>query len=109
VYASAYTPEFNGYAFAYGFEEYRLTSDGKGTNPIPADVDIVMTHGPPRIPPSFQMPGSAGYKLDTNSRGDHIGCSHLWQAIQGAKPFLHCFGHIHEGYGAQDLAWSEKN
>ncbi|KAK8034260.1 hypothetical protein PG993_009255 [Apiospora rasikravindrae] len=108
VYASAYTPEFNGYTFAYGSDEDRFTGGGEAKSPIPADVDIVMTHGPPKIPSSFQLPGSADYTLDTNGKEEHLGCSHLWQAVQRTKPLLHCFGHIHEGYGAQGVSWSEE-
>lgn len=107
VYASAYTPAFNGYAFAYGPDEDRFSgASGKSQNPIPAEGDIVMTHGPPGIPSSFQMPGSGDYALDTNFKGEHLGCLRLRQAVQRTKPLLHCFGHIHEGYGAQDLTWS---
>jgi hypothetical protein len=40
VYASPYTPEFNGYAFAYGKDDMRFLN-------IPSGVDILMTHGPP--------------------------------------------------------------
>ncbi|KAK7954103.1 hypothetical protein PG988_014797 [Apiospora saccharicola] len=109
VYASAYTPEFNGYAFAYGSDEDRFAgATGKAKNPIPADVDIVMTHGPLGISTSFRLPGSVDYALDTNVEGEHLGCPRLWQAVQSTKPLLHCFGHIHEGYGAQALTWSQE-
>ncbi|KAK7935880.1 hypothetical protein PG985_001375 [Apiospora marii] len=109
IYASAYTPEFNGYAFAYGPDEDRFSGAAdKANNLIPADVDIVMTHGPPGIPSGFQLPGGVDYALDTNIRGEHLGCPRLWQAVQGTKPLLHCFGHIHEGYGAQNLTWSRE-
>ncbi|KAK6841194.1 hypothetical protein PG989_010248 [Apiospora arundinis] len=105
VYASAYTPEFNGYAFSYGRDEDRFT--GHNTkHPIPSGVDIVMTHGPPTIPSSFRISGSTKYLLDTNTKQEHLGCPHLWQAVQRSKPLLHCFGHIHEGYGAQSLKWA---
>lgn len=110
VYASAYMPEFNGYAFAYEPDENRFSgAAGKAKNPIPADVDIVMTHGPPMISSSFQLPGSANYMLDANLKQEHLGCSRLWQAVQNAKPIHHCFGHIHECYGAQIMTWSQKD
>lgn len=94
TYASPYTPEFNGYAFAYGTEDrFNL-----GIHPIPADVDIVMTHGPP----SFQI---SAYDLDINGKGEHCGCEKLAKAIRRVKPRLHCFGHLHEGRGAAYALW----
>jgi predicted phosphodiesterase len=131
LYASPYTPAFNGYAFAYSSEDRFNAEDVSATevcaselpsrqivaddfdpddsrctrmhnssqNPIPAGVDIMMTHGPPRFPQDSK------YRLDTNGRGDHLGCSKLGKAIQRVKPRLHCFGHIHEGRGAAIVSW----
>lgn len=48
-----------------------------------------MTHGPPK------------YILDDTGDGRSAGCEHLRRAIARVKPRLHCFGHIHKGYGAQ--------
>jgi hypothetical protein len=58
-------------------------------------VDVMMTHGPPM-----------GI-LDTTNRGEHVGCQHLLRAARRCKPVLHCFGHIHEGWGAQKVKWKE--
>jgi len=96
IYASPYTPEFNGYAFAYGPEQNRFGAGAE--HPIPKGVDIVMTHGPPLIP-------SPGYALDLNRERSHCGCPMLCAAIQQARPKLHCFGHLHEGYGVQEVVW----
>lgn len=101
IYASPYTPEFNGYAFAYGPKEDRF-NPGRDAEPaaaIPENVDIVMTYGPPGLP-------DAGYRLDTTATGTHCGCPKLWTAIQRVRPRLHCFGHIHEGYGVQNVRWN---
>ncbi|KAK0717545.1 Metallo-dependent phosphatase-like protein [Lasiosphaeria miniovina] len=90
IYASPYAPEFNGYVFAYGPDEDRF---GPGAeHPISEGVDIVMTHGSPLLP-------SQDYVLDVNRQGNHCGCPILYDAIYQARPKLHCFGHIHEGYG----------
>ncbi len=64
-------------------------------NPVPnfPDVDIMMTHGPPH-----------GH-LDMTLSDEHVGCPHLLRAIGRARPRLHCFGHIHEGWGAERLRW----
>ncbi|KAH7123972.1 Metallo-dependent phosphatase-like protein [Dendryphion nanum] len=95
LFASPYTPEFNGYAFAYGHMEDRFTH-------VPGDLDLMITHGPP----AFDDPV---YKLDINGKEDHCGCQKLCQAIQCAKPRLHCFGHLHEGRGVARIGWNEKN
>lgn len=94
IFASPYTPEFGGYAFAYGQDDDHFNT---GSSTI-SKADIVMTHGPPR--PSAD---DSGYTLDLGHDGQHCGCPKLYQAISRTKPALHCFGHIHEGYGAQML------
>ncbi|KAK3686176.1 Ser/Thr protein phosphatase family protein [Podospora appendiculata] len=74
---------------------------GAGANfPIPEGVDIVMTHGPP-------LPISDRWQLDLGQAGEHCGCPKLWRAIERAKPAMHCFGHIHEGYGVQVMDWDK--
>jgi predicted phosphohydrolase len=98
VYASPYTPEFKGHAFAYGNEEDRFNL---GRSPIPAGVDIVMTHGPPLLQ-HMQC------DLDCDIHDRRLGCEKLMEAIQRTKPRLHCFGHVHEGRGSARLTWEEK-
>lgn len=73
---------------------------GKGsislaTNPIPEDVDIVMTHGPPRG------------VLD-ECAGGNVGCPNLLRAMERVRPMLHCFGHIHEGHGVEIVDWRKR-
>lgn len=97
LYASPYTPEFNGYAFAYTQEEDRFNA---GACSVPENADIVITHGPPLVP-------TTNYRLDLGRNDDHCGCSKLWTAIQRTQPRLHCFGHIHEGYGSQAVRWGK--
>ncbi|KAG8531158.1 uncharacterized protein KY384_004516 [Bacidia gigantensis] len=55
---------------------------GRGTG-----VDIMITHGPPR-----------GI-LDATFDKVPVGCKNLRRAVERAKPLVHCFGHIHEGWG----------
>ena len=102
VYASPYTPAFMDWAFAYEYDEDRFNRTHQvangvrsiGKNPMPSfpNVDIVMTHGPPK-----------GI-LDKCPQG-HAGCKNLLQALRRTKPSLHYFGHIHEGNGAMVVAW----
>ncbi|KAE8374028.1 hypothetical protein BDV26DRAFT_284604 [Aspergillus bertholletiae] len=106
VYASPYTPEFCQWAFAYErsvdrFNAPRSVAEGVFVppNPVPGDgVDIMLTHGPP-------------YGILDQVVGSHasVGCEHLFRAVERAKPRLHVFGHIHEGYGATRLEWSTRN
>ena len=56
----------------------------------------MMTHGPP-----------LGI-LDKTSHGEEVGCAHLARAVERCKPRLHCFGHIHESWGAQLRSWTTK-
>ena len=42
----------------------------------------------------------------TDSRR-RAGCPHLFEAVTRACPRLHCFGHIHEGWGAKMVTWRE--
>jgi Icc-related predicted phosphoesterase len=92
VYASPYTPELNGYAFAYGKDDMRFLN-------IPSSVDILMTHGPPLF---HSQPK---YTLDVDKDAFYCGCERLADAVQWRRPRLHAFGHIHEGRGAVQIDW----
>jgi predicted phosphodiesterase len=59
---------------------------------IPAGTDIVVSHGPSR-----------GI-LDAKS----CGCEDLLAGIAEARPLLHCFGHIHEAWGADMVHWTDE-
>ncbi|KAI0508326.1 ser/Thr protein phosphatase family protein [Xylaria bambusicola] len=85
VYASPFTPSQGGGAF-----QYRPNTGHRFT--IEQDTDIVITHGPPR-----------GI-MDRTCEG-RAGCPNLFAAIARARPRLHCFGHIHEEWGARRIAW----
>jgi len=91
-------------AYRYESDQDRFNPPEKATkyaemiaiNPIPdfPELDVVMTHTPP-----------LGH-LDQAKNGGYPGCRSLKRAIARAKPMLHCFGHIHEGYGAERVTWS---
>jgi Icc-related predicted phosphoesterase len=55
---------------------------------IPADTDVLVTHGPP-YGILDQAPGTEY----------HAGCQQLLAAVRRIKPMLHIFGHVHAGYG----------
>ncbi|KAF2263203.1 Metallo-dependent phosphatase [Lojkania enalia] len=106
VYASPYQPEFCDWAFPYFRNEDRYNPPHLATpgavpiavNPAPdfPAADIMMTHGPPMGLRDKVFPGN-----------EHVGCEHLLRASRRCKPRLHCFGHIHEGWGAEMVRWKE--
>lgn len=53
----------------------------------------MLTHGPPKD------------ILDETHTGEKVGCEHLRRGVSRCKPRLHCFGHIHESWGAGRLDW----
>lgn len=88
VYASPYTPALGAWGFRYHLERGHDFSIGEG-------VDVLITHGP-----------SKGIMDFTYGR-ERAGCSDLFAAVAQAKPRLHCFGHIHEGWGAKLVSWRD--
>jgi predicted phosphohydrolase len=108
VYASPYQPEFCGFAFPYERDEDRFNppqhvNEGVkpiAINPIPdfPAVDIMMTHGPPKgiLDPVYEGRMTA-----------HVGCDALMTAVSRARPRMYCFGHIHEGHGANLITWKD--
>ncbi|MBI5515199.1 MAG: metallophosphatase domain-containing protein [Deltaproteobacteria bacterium] len=58
---------------------------------IPAGVDVLVTHGPPK---------GLG---DRVSEGDEVGCEDLLDRVLGVRPRVHAFGHIHEARGEYAL------
>ncbi|KAG5944588.1 hypothetical protein E4U60_005856 [Claviceps pazoutovae] len=99
IYASPWTPRNGRWAFQY---------EGAHQFKIPNSVDVVMTHGPPwGICDAITEEGDGG--VGSNSRlKERAGCRYLMQAIARAKPQLHCFGHIHEAWGAVCTYWDDE-
>lgn len=102
IYASPYTPAFCDWAFAYEHREDRFNDNKQvaegitsvAANLIPNDIDIAMTHGPPK-----------GI-LDQCPHGN-MGCENLSRALRRVKPMMHCFGHINEGNGVKIIDWKK--
>lgn len=80
---SPYTPWFHNWAF-----NCRGQAIESHWTKIPAEVDVLITHGPPY--------GVMDRLLDD---GTEVGCPFLKRALVRCQPRLHVFGHIHEGYG----------
>jgi len=96
VFASPFTPSKSNsnWGFQYhpdeGHDWSEIYSDEhKGT------VDVVITHGPP-------------HGIFDRAAGQRLGCPHLFSAVARARPRVHCFGHIHESWGAKNVIWREQ-
>ena len=89
VYASPFTPSLEAdWGFQYRHGEHH-------DHAIDNTVDVVITHGPPKG------------VLDQTTSKQRAGCDQLFAAVARARPRLHCFGHIHEGWGAKLVTWRE--
>ena len=91
---SPITPFFHNWAFN------RLPGDdiAKHWELIPEDTDVLITHGPPY---GILDQVNNSYSSDN---GKNVGCPQLRTKIETIKPQVHCFGHIHEGYGQLSMA-----
>lgn len=108
-YGSPWQPEFCDWAFNLprGSDALRDL-----WNRIPDGLDVLVTHGPPHgildacpdldtACPALPAPptvGPAG-RRKKSVQYVHVGCELLREAVRRARPRLHVFGHIHEGYG----------
>ncbi|KAF3809058.1 hypothetical protein GCG54_00011254 [Colletotrichum gloeosporioides] len=88
LYASPFTPSTEDWAFQYDPRE-----EASRQWDVSDDVDVVVTHGPPHG------------VLDRTAGGERIGSTGLFAAARWAKPRLHCFGHVHRGWGAKLVRW----
>ncbi|ROT34714.1 hypothetical protein SODALDRAFT_262927, partial [Sodiomyces alkalinus F11] len=89
VFASPMTPSYGAWAFQYPRGTYKFDI------PAAAGIDVVVSHGPPRG------------VLDRASNGQYAGCDELFAAVCASRPQIHCFGHIHEAWGAELVTWKK--
>ncbi|OJJ69556.1 hypothetical protein ASPBRDRAFT_131439 [Aspergillus brasiliensis CBS 101740] len=87
IYASPYTPSLGDWGFQYHPERGHDFQIDKA-------VDVVITHGPPKGIMDYTDNGRAG-------------CPDLFKAVARSRPRMHCFGHIHEGWGAMIAHWRD--
>lgn len=88
IFGSPLTPTFgNGWAW----NKDRTKLDRIWKNIIDDDVDIVVTHGPPK--------GILDFAVGYNRNIDVCGDKSLLNRIEEINPKLHCFGHIHNNGG----------
>lgn len=81
LYGSPWTRKHGNWAFEY------LRGVDRWTKTVPESTDILLTHMPPFA------------HLDLDGLGDE----HLLREVRRVRPRLHVFGHIHAGYGKDEL------
>ena len=62
------------------------------TGTVPASVDVLVTHTPPR------------WHLDLPMG---MGCGYLLKEVWRVRPQIHVFGHVHAGRGKERVFWDE--
>lgn len=87
LYGSPWTTKFNNWAF--GKNEFELNEIWQT---LPDNVDILITHGPPK--------GILDY-----AHHQYLGSSALKDSFLQCKPRIHVFGHIHEQGGKSHKAF----
>ncbi|KAI1201206.1 Metallo-dependent phosphatase [Nemania serpens] len=85
VYGSPRSRRHGNWAFQYPRGEDVWASS------VPDNTDILITHGPPR-----------GH-LDLTT----LGCNDLLRELWRVHPVLHVFGHVHEGYGHEQIQFDK--
>jgi len=82
IWGSPWQPEFHNWAFNLP----RGEKIKEKWDMIPADTDILITHGPPL--------GKLDY---VKYSYENVGCEELMKRVEEIKPKIHLYGHIHEG------------
>lgn len=76
------------YGVPMTYRDYVTGRQERFWNKIPDDIDVLLTHQPPRT------------ILD--GKGEHYGSDRLTTRLETLRPRLHLFGHCHAGYGAEE-------
>jgi hypothetical protein len=87
IYGSPWQPEFYNWAYNLPRNGWELE---QRWNDIPANTDILITHGPAQ---TYLDTAGAPYNTPL------LGCELLKERIESIKPKIHVCGHIHGGYG----------
>lgn len=88
IYGAPQIPQCGGEEFAFQY----VRGQDAWSNTIPDDVDVLVTHNPPK------------WHLDIPENGG-LGCEWLLKEIWRVKPTLHVFGHVHAGHGRENVWW----
>jgi len=85
VFGAPQIPKCGGKDFAFQY----LRGQDAWSNTIPPEVDVLVTHTPPK------------WHLDLGGLGDEFLLRECWRT----RPTLHVFGHVHAGYGRENMWW----
>ncbi|KAG9252264.1 Metallo-dependent phosphatase-like protein [Emericellopsis atlantica] len=96
VFASPFTPSKSNsnWGFQYHPDQGHDWS-GICSNQHEGIIDVAITHGPPQ-------------GILDRASGQRLGCPQLFSSIARARPRVHCFGHIHESWGAKHVVWKDQ-
>lgn len=89
IFGSPWTPQYGVSAFQYRPDEPHDWGSAMARIPD-LKPDIIVTHGPPQ------------FHLDTQSF-HRAGCPYLAEEVARIRPRMMVFGHIHVGYGREDI------
>lgn len=87
-YGAPQIPQCGGEDFAFQYHR----SDDAWSYTIPPDVDVLITHTPPR------------HHLDLPAG---LGCDYLSKEVWRVRPKVHIFGHIHASHGRVQVFWDD--
>jgi Icc-related predicted phosphoesterase len=90
IYGAPQIPKCGGKEFAFQYER----GQDAWSNTVPDDVDILVTHNPPKW--HLDLATSGGL-------GDEFELKEIWRT----KPTLQVCGHVHSGYGKEYLWWDQ--
>ncbi|KAJ6442181.1 glycoside hydrolase [Purpureocillium lavendulum] len=96
VFGSPHAPRHGLWAFYYDAD---TPAAAALWDAVPPDADVVVTHTPPRGHRDATKPSTPAAK------GPAAGCEALRRALWRVRPRLAVCGHIHDGRGAERLAW----
>ena len=92
IFGSPYTPKFFDWAYMKARSELDIVWQS-----IPDDIDILITHGPPK--------GIMDVTADMRTKEPvHVGSKSLMRHVEDRiKPRIHAFGHIHDERGVSNF------
>ncbi|MCJ1297823.1 hypothetical protein MMC08_000611 [Hypocenomyce scalaris] len=88
IYGAPGIPRCGGDDFAFQYQRH----EDEWTDTIPRNTDILVTHTPPRH--HLDLPAGTG-------------CDYLLKEVWRVRPKVHVFGHVHAGYGGENVFWDE--
>ena len=83
IFGSPYTPRFGKWSYMI-----RREVINRYWEQIPENIDILITHGPPK--------GILDLTINPDGKYFQCGCNALKKRVEKINPMIHCFGHIHD-------------